>query len=137
MKVELFPFVEKINSEAVDLLVDARDYMGCSNRYETLSSKDLGRIVSENFRVTSRLAGVVAWVLYRKGVKAGEIEEADVPSVFDGSDGDFSCLNAKSETIRYLPAKLRSLLERSRQLFDRVARLEETTQNNMIDQARE
>ena len=76
-----FLIVEKVNDEAVDLLVDARDFAASSCEKEAVPSGDRWRIVRERFRVTSRLADVVAWVMYRKGVKSGEIEENDVPPV--------------------------------------------------------
>jgi hypothetical protein len=80
-------------------------------------------IIGEEFRVTNRLSSVVAWVMHRKGVNSGEIEEPDVPPILEGPDGDPSCLRRESETFGFLPAKLLSLLDRNHLFLARLARL--------------
>ena len=124
MTIGQFPIVEKINDEAVDILVEARDYAASSRRNETVPPNERSRIIGEKFRVTSRLASVVAWVMYRKGVKSGEIEEDDVPSILKGPDGNTSCPDWIPDPHGYLPARLLSLLERSHLLLVRVVRLD-------------
>ena len=60
-----FPIVEKINDDAVDLLVDARDFAVFSGGMKTDPANFRPQIIGEKLRVTSRLASVVAWVMYR------------------------------------------------------------------------
>ena len=124
MALGKFPIVEKINDEAVDLLVDARDFAASSCGMKTVPSNFRPQIIGEKFRVTSRLASIVAWVMYRKGVNSGEIEEADVPPVLEGPDNNTFCPNRITDANGYLPAELLSLLERSHRLYLRILRLD-------------
>ena len=136
MNLGQLPIIEKINDEAVALLVDARDYAASSCRNETVPPNERSRIIGEKFRVTSQLASVVAWVMYRKAVAFGELEEWDALGSLEGPDGDTSRLGRTPDTRRYLPARLLNLLERSHRLWVRVARLDELIRKKPVHRAR-
>ena len=137
MNLGQLPIIEKINDEAVALLVDARDYAASSCRNETVPPNERSRIIGEKFRVTSRLASVVAWVMYRKAVVSGEIEEEDALGSLEGPDGNTSRLGRTPDTRRYIPARLLDLLERSHQLWVQVARLDKMIRKKPVDEARQ
>ena len=73
----------------------------------------------------ARLSQVMAWLLVRRAVTAGEIAEVDAVGEDYRLGGHEVCLDSAMHADQNLPPKVRSLLDRSYRLYQRVARLDE------------
>ena len=113
--------------ETLNMIVEARNYMAYmeprARRY-TGGIPDL-KISCEALRVTSRLTQVMAWLMLQRAVQYGEIELAEACSESNRLAGRDVCLDTTADSDHSLPVGLRSLLERSYRLYQRVSRLEE------------
>ena len=118
--------IDKTFEDTLDLLVEARNYVAFSPSAPDDRSTPMERlaVAGSRLRVTSRLAGVMAWLLYQKAVGAGEIDEAETIHTLPRLDGVDPCLDDRNDDNRDLPAGLQDLLARSHRLYLRVARLD-------------
>jgi regulator of CtrA degradation len=112
--------------ETLDLMVEARNYLAYQGGRERPQMDELDRLKMscEAFRVTSRLTQVMAWLMGQRAVQTGEISLADALERFP-VEGDEVCLDDSGREDQALPHGLRSLLDRSHQLYRRVSRLDE------------
>ena len=119
--------IDKTFEDTLDLLVEARNYAAFAP-----SARGDGRrtpmeglaVAGSHLRVTSRLAGVIAWLLYQKAVGAGEIDAAETLRTLPRLDGVDPCLDDRNAGHLALPSGLQGLLARSHRLYLRVARLD-------------
>jgi regulator of CtrA degradation len=81
------------------------------------------RLVREAMRITSRLSQVLAWLMVRRAVIEGVISEADSLAPERRLSGQDVCL-AEAEDLGEVPAGMKRLMERSRALYERIARLD-------------
>jgi regulator of CtrA degradation len=118
-------FFGKTYGEAMGLLVEARDYLTHREAIdrETLAAADRLRFCSETMRLTSRLTQVMAWLLAQRAVYEGEISAERALEGNDALAGLAICM--KEDSADKLPQRLANLLDRSRRLYVRVARLDE------------
>lgn len=119
--------------EAMALVMEARGYAA---RVVSADARrlDPGRRLQASFesmRVTSRLTQIMAWLLAQKAVFAGEISLADLASAQYALSGGEVCLAIGGAADAGLPRQLRSLLERSHRLYQRVARLDEMVRRSV------
>jgi len=118
-------FFKKTYDEAVELLVETRNYI----TYMDPAAKDdrpaLERlqISAETMRVTARLAQVMAWMLAQKAAAAGEISALEASGPTFSVPDDPTCLAETEIGADDLPARLVQLLSRSRRLYVRVRHL--------------
>ena len=121
-------FFGRTYDEAFALLEEARDYVAHGQRLECrdVDTPVRARVALETTRMTSRLIHVMAWLLARKAVHAGEITPEEAirpPYAFERREllaGDDDRLAAAP-----LPPMLENLTERSHRLYIRVSRLDE------------
>lgn len=119
-------FFSRTYDEAYELLVEARDYIARGQAVEQ-NFVDVGgraRMAVETTRLTARLTQVMAWLLARKAVHAGEIsveEGARPPYTLERDER----LAGEGPLRDVLPPGLEALMERSQRLYIRVARLDE------------
>jgi len=120
-------YLNKTYNETMALLIEARNYVAYREPIEQRSLPFHTRLqVSyESLRVTSRLTQVMAWLLASRAVHAGEITTEQLTSEQFALSGGTICSDASGPDNMDLPHGLRSLLFRSHQLYQRVARLEE------------
>lgn len=113
--------------EAMALVMEARGYAARMVGPEARRLEPGSRLQAsfESMRVTSRLTQVMAWLLAQKAVFAGEITLADLASEQYALSGEEVCLAVGGAADAGLPRQLRSLLDRSHRLYQRVARLDE------------
>ena len=80
---------------------------------------------TESMRLTTRLMQLASWLLIRKAVNDGEMTRED--AVVERRKVRFSSVGRPSHTKEFelLPVRLRSLVERSFVLYDRVSRLDQ------------
>jgi regulator of CtrA degradation len=117
-----------IYNETLALLVDAHDYFYRQAPREQMQLDNRERIMftSEMSRVTIRLSCVMAWLMARKAAFEGKItaEEANEHYKLDCRE---ICMNQFIEAESLLPERMNDLLDKSLELYLRVARLEELT----------
>ena len=121
--------------ETLEMIVEARNYMAYIRPREEKFEKGLPDLYfsCEALRVTSRLTQVMAWLMMQRAVQDGEISLAEAlrdPNRLSGID---ICLDATSSDDARLPMGLRSLLDRSYRLYQRVSRLEEMVRSRFYN----
>lgn len=127
-------FFSRTYDEAVALLHDAHDYIERHQRRETAGHGIPGQAVAavETTRLVARLTHVMAWLLVRKAVHAGDISEAEALEQRNRLGGQGICL-AEGDAESVLPdSRLARLMDRSRRLYVRVARLDEMLERGAI-----
>lgn len=120
-------YFRRTYDETMDLMVEARNYMAYVERRERERAGAVAglRISCEAMRVTSRLTQVMAWLMMQRAVHDGEIAAEDALAEVNRLSGEEVCLDQSFATDAVLPNGLRSLLDRSLSLYQRVARLEQ------------
>jgi regulator of CtrA degradation len=118
-------FFGKTYGEAVDLLVEARDYLSVFEPDEHGALKPMERLVmcSETLRLTARLTQIMAWLLAQRAVQSGEMSREQ--ALAEPLAGLGICMDGEDSEDEPLPPRLSELLGRSRRLYVRVARLDE------------
>lgn len=118
-------FFERLFDETTALLYEARDDAALRLRAHARANPAVQLIVScESLRVTARLTQVMAWLLVRKAVLAGELVLQDARAPHHRLSGREVCLAERPDGAIGLPRRLQRLLDRSRELYLRVARLD-------------
>ena len=118
-------FFGKTYGDAVNLLVEARDYLAVFEPDEHGALQPMERLVmcSETLRLTARLTQIMAWLLAQRAVQSGEISrEQALAEPLAALD---ICMEGENREDNGLPPRLSDLLGRSRRLYVRVARLDE------------
>lgn len=118
--------LNRVFEETMTLLIDARDYVA---RHEPVEAAQLALtarllVSRETMRITSRLTQIMAWLLVQKAVFAGEMSRAEAAGPAHRLAGHKLCLDAESGRFDGVPPRLSTLLERSYNLYVRIARLD-------------
>lgn len=118
--------VDSLYTEAMLLADEARGYFDTEGQAERAALDPVLRVAysCESLRVTTRLMHVVSWLLVRKAVDAGEMSEreGEAPDRRLGRAGDNELDSAR---MRKLPPRAREIVDASRDLYDRVKRLDD------------
>jgi regulator of CtrA degradation len=124
-RAELAPrLIDSLYVEAMVLADEARAYFDSSGRDDRLSLDPRLRIgfACESLKVTTRLMQIVAWLMTRRAVAAGELSQAPDPggerSLGDAPESD-------DEILPRLPEAALALIRSSQELYDRVRRIDE------------
>lgn len=120
-------YFRRTYDETLDLMVEARNYMAYVERRERERAGAVAglRISCEAMRVTSRLTQVMAWLMMQRAVHEGELAAEDALAEANRLSGGEVCLDDSFSADATLPNGLRSLLDRSLSLYQRVSRLEQ------------
>ena len=120
-------FFGRTYDEALALLVEARDYVAFEEAFDRENLDLFQRLIMscETTRLTARLTHIMSWLLFQKAVYVGEIGRSFSERARCRLSGHRVCLDDSAETERALPSRLLTLLERSRRLYVRIARLDE------------
>lgn len=98
---------------------------------EELDTEIVYKISAEALRVTVRLTQIIAWLMLQKAVLEGEMTQREFLSeeyrVLQGKQ----CLEEGAEHDDDLPPRLRELLKESRELYERILRLDKIVRINM------
>ena len=126
MATELnLPIVEKTFEETLGLLGETRDWVEDNiNSDNRPPPSERFEIMTHQCRVITRLEWVMAWLMFRKAVSSGEINETRALEEIEPLNGHKYCLTQHDQTISYLPKQLEQLLDSSLELYARVARLD-------------
>ena len=111
-------------TEAMLLADEARAYFDRHGRDDRMGLDPLVRVgfSCESLKVTTRLMHVIAWLLTRKAVAAGEISEAQAtkPERRLGL-----AVESDEEVLAQLPESALNLIRASQDLYERVRRLDD------------
>jgi regulator of CtrA degradation len=126
-------FFSKTYDETMGLLVEVRNYVAQDQKRDRAElAPSVGALLCcEALRVTARLTQVMAWLLAQKAIHAGELSAAQVVAQ-NGPLAEIAICMAEEagEEHGFLPQYFRDLLDRSRRLYLRVARLDEMVRRN-------
>jgi regulator of CtrA degradation len=116
--------IDSLYVEAMLLADEARAYFDKNGREERLALDPLVRVgfSCESLKVTTRLMHIIAWLLTQRAVEAGELtpEQARKPERQLGE-----AVESDEDVLGQLPASALSLIQSSRDLYERVRRLNE------------
>lgn len=113
--------------EGMALVEETARYLDGRGRSE---SRDLPRkaallYAGESMRVTTRLMQAASWLLVQRAVREGEMAAEDAAQERYRLGSREICLGGKEDGLDMLPQALQELLERSDNLYRRIARLDE------------
>jgi regulator of CtrA degradation len=119
-------YFRRTYDETLALMIEARNYMAYADRGNREKAEGLRglRMSCEAMRVTSRLTQIMAWLLMQRAVHEGEVALDEALSDENRLSGEEVCLDETFSHDETLPGGLRSLLQRSLSLYQRVSRLE-------------
>ncbi len=120
-------FFGKTYDETMSLLLASRDYLAAAQPADAVGLKPIDRlrVNCEAMRLTTRLTQIMAWLLAQRAVFAGEIGRAQAASPEFRLAADAVCMAESDAAANVLPTRLLELLDQSRRLYIRVARLDE------------
>ena len=120
-------FFGKTYDETMSLLLASRDYLAVAQPAEAHGLKPIDRlrVNCEAMRLTTRLTQIMAWLLAQRAVFAGEMGRAQAASDEFRLAADSICMADSDSVAQVLPMRLQELLDESRRLYVRVARLDE------------
>ena len=119
-------FFSRTYDETMCLMVEARHYLRHAETHDRHRAGPMVglRMSCEALRVTSRLAQVMAWLMVQKAVHHGELTAEQSLADDRRLSAAEICLDQSHEADEALPHTLRSLMDRSHRLYQRVARIE-------------
>ena len=127
-------FFSKTYEETLGMLSEARDYITCEQPLECQAMTPIGRaaLMQETTRLVARLTQVMAWLLVQKAVYGGEMTRAQALEDVHRLGGKAVCLAAECPPSFAPTQRFATLLDRSRRLYIRVARLDELLERQAI-----
>ena len=116
--------VDSLYVEAMLLADEVRGYfdVGGTAERDALSPRARVAFACESLKVTTRLMHIVSWLLTRRAVEAGEIA-ADSRTAIGRPLGEAA--DSDPAAVTSLPETARVLIEASRELYQRVCRLDQ------------
>ena len=120
-------FLDKAYNEALELLVDVRDYIAeaSADDGKRLTTQDYAVLIHQMSKITRRLTDAMAWLLLQKAVTAEEISVADAEKA---DAATLSCESVVEDSDRAdlsrLPLVARGLIDRSQRLYPEAERLQ-------------
>jgi len=119
-------FLPSVFNETLALLFDAHHYFQARGAQEQAASSHISGplYASEMTRITMRLTSVMAWIMVRRAIYAGRIEEDKASREYRLEATDI-CRDYDAETLTKLPNYMIYLSEKSLSLYERVHRLDQ------------
>ncbi|MGB4100333.1 MAG: DUF1465 family protein [Alphaproteobacteria bacterium] len=131
--------IDKTFAEGIALTVEARNYIAYHEQADrrTLDLNGCLHVGYQHTRVSARLIQVMTWLLAMKAYLGGEITAEQFVSPQFAMAVSAECSDPSGPELEQLPPGLRSLLERSYQLYLRVQRLDDMVRQRMTDQEKD
>lgn len=119
-------FLPGVFNETLTLLFDAHHYFQArgAEDHAVLGPEYQQAYTSEMSRITVRLTSIMAWIMVRRAVTAGRIDEDQASESYRLDPSDI-CLEPPEGALDMLPYYFWYLSERSQELYERVSRLDE------------
>lgn len=117
----------RIYDESMAMVRQAVDYLELEGVIERQQlSQKMGIIYAcESMRLTTRLMQVSAWLLAMRAIRQGELVSDDIEARGFRLGAKEVCLGGPVRGAGLLPVRLINLLEASKRLYERVARLDQ------------
>ena len=118
---------EKTFDEGMALVEETARYLDGRGREESrgLPRKAALLYAGESMRVTTRLMQAASWLLVQRAVHDGDMEADAASSDRYRLGSKEICLGKSAEGVETLPPTLQDLLEKSDNLYRRIARLDD------------
>jgi regulator of CtrA degradation len=119
-------FLPSVFNETLALLFDAHHYFQARGVKEQAEIRNGDRplYASEMTRITMRLTSVMAWIMVRRAIHSGRIEEEKASMDYRLEASDI-CRSHDADVLTKLPNYMIYLSEQSLTLYERVFRLDE------------
>ncbi len=119
-------FLPSIFNETMSMLFDAHSYFQSHGAIDQsiIDREDRTDYANEMTRITMRLTSVMAWIMVRRAIHAGRIDEEKAQEEYRLEAVDV-CLENKPEVLAHMPSYMNHLSEKSLALFERTFRLDE------------
>ena len=113
-------------NDATALLSEARHYIAHIVAIDQRGLDGAQRLAVsyETLRITARLTQAMAWLMLQRAVYEGELPVEDLDDPVYALAGGAVCEDDGADDVAFLPPKLRTLLDRSLQLYQRIERLD-------------
>ena len=123
---ETILFLNRIFAEAMALLMESHDFLMRveDGGEETLPVENRLAFHAASMRLAARMSEIMAWMLAQKAADSGEMTEAQAASPAFSLSHLPVCKGREGEEDESLPEDFRSMLRRSRALYERIERLE-------------
>jgi regulator of CtrA degradation len=123
---------EKTFDEGMALVEETARYLDGNGREESrgLPRKAAMLYAGESMRVTTRLMQAASWLLVQRAVHDGDMEADAASSERYRLGSKEICLGKSAEGVETLPSVLQDLLEKSDNLYRRIARLDDVLFGN-------
>lgn len=118
-------FLPSIFNETMNMLFDAHSYFQSRGAVDQSIIDREGRsdYANEMTRITMRLTSVMAWIMVRRAIHAGRIDEAKASEEYRLEAIDV-CRTHKPDVLEQMPSYMAHLSDKSLSLFERVFRLD-------------
>ena len=126
--------IDSLYTEAMLLADEARSYFDDVGRGDRASLEPFARVgfACESLKVTTRIMHIVAWLLTQRAIESGEIP------MLDGRRPERKLGNAQDSDpliVEQLPQSARQLIQASAELYARVKRIDEGSQETEVPQS--
>lgn len=117
----------RIYDQSMQLVREAAEYLELEGVIERQQlSQQMGMVYAcESMRLTTRLMQVSAWLLAMRAVRQGEMTPEDLETRGFRLGAKEVCLGGPVRGAGLLPLRMINLLEASKRLYERVARLDQ------------
>ena len=125
-------FLPGVFNESLSLLFEAQQYFQVRGVEDQAGVAPGGRLfyANEMSRITLRLTSAIAWLMVRRAVYAGRIDEAQACDEYR-LNGAETCVDPEPEMMQQMPYYLTYLSDRSRNLYERIQRLDAMAYDDM------
>lgn len=119
-------FLPGVFNETLSLLFDAHHYFNAHGAQDqaAISGNARAFYASEMTRITMRLTSVMAWIMVRRAIYAGRIEEEKASEDYRLEAAEI-CRNHDAQVLTKLPNYMIYLSEKSLSLYERIHRLDQ------------
>lgn len=126
-------FLDLSLQNAYDLLQVTHDYIKWQAPLDVkhMAYEDIFKISCEAMRITVRMTQVIAWLMLQKAFLEGDLSRHDMLSEGYRVLRENPCLEATSEMNIVLPPRLRELLQKSRDFYLRILRLDAVSRKQL------
>lgn len=120
-------FIERTYAETFRLLEEALEYnsLGWKEDVNSLPHMESMQFTGEKMRLTTRLSEIMAWLLVQKALAGGEITLEQAQSEPCHLSSEDVCVNESGLEKDKCPGRLAGLLDRSRDLYGRVVKMDQ------------